>query len=140
VQSRSFRWLWRTLTVLIKEKIMSKIVAITIEDKGGLNTKMDPRFGRAPYFLVVDFDTNKVIGQYENIYSDSAHGAGTGAAAAMSSNGVHAVISGRFGPKAHSALGQLDIEMLIAPEGITASEALNKMAAGDLKKMELKVY
>ncbi len=53
----------------------------------------------------------------------------------MRSEGVEAVISGRFGPKAFDALRALEIETWVAPPGITAGEALRLFDDGDLERM-----
>ncbi len=119
---------------------MPKIVAITVEKKGGLDVPLDGRFGRAPFFLIVDFNSKEIVGEIKNLSSEAAHGAGTGSAAVMAQNSVDSVISGRYGPKAYQALEQLGIQMWVAPEGISASTALEKLACGDLKQMEVKVY
>jgi predicted Fe-Mo cluster-binding NifX family protein len=99
-------------------------VAITVVDDSGLDAAMDPRFGRAPFFLIVDADTGELEAVVANPAAQAGHGAGTGAAALMSENRVRAVISGRFGPKASDGLRGLGITALIAPEGLTARQAL----------------
>ena len=100
---------------------MSRRVAITVQTDDGLSSLLDPRFGRAPVYLIVDSDSRSVIDVVENQNRDAAHGAGTGAAAAMNTKGVDVVISGRFGPKAFQALDILHIEMWSAPEMSVAS-------------------
>ena len=112
---------------------MSKRVAISVESKIGLQSLLDPRFGRARAFLIVDPDARQIIAELDNDSADVAHGAGTGSAAKMSAHDVEIVISGRFGPKADHALGQLGIEMRIAPPGLTADQALDMLAAGTLQ-------
>jgi predicted Fe-Mo cluster-binding NifX family protein len=112
---------------------MSKRVAMTAESKNGLQSLLDPRFGRAQAFLIIDLDSRGIIAELDNASVDSAHGAGTGAAATMSDHDVNVVISGRFGPKAAQALSQLGIEMRIAPAGVTADRALDMLAAGTLQ-------
>ncbi len=119
---------------------MSKRVAITIDSLDGLNATLDPRFGRAFAFLIVNSESREVIAQIENESAQAAHGAGTGASALMSSNKVDVVISGRFGPKASQALEQFGIEMRVSPEGVTAADALNKLSSGELELMKIKVY
>ena len=81
-----------------------------------------------------------MISEIPNTAAQASHGAGTGAAATMSKSGVEAVISGRFGPKASEALQALSIEMWIAPEGVTASRALELLHSGDLERMEIRRY
>jgi predicted Fe-Mo cluster-binding NifX family protein len=119
---------------------MGSRVAVTVKDTGGTGAEVDPRFGRAHAFLIVERDSGAVVKEIVNDAANAAHGAGTGAAAIMSENGVDAVISGRFGPKACQALGALHVEMWMAPEGVSASRALALLADGELEKMEIKRY
>jgi predicted Fe-Mo cluster-binding NifX family protein len=113
---------------------MSKKIAITLAESGGLDTQMDPRFGRAAAFLIVDADEGTVIAEESNGAVAAAHGAGTAAASTMSRHGVEGVVSGRFGPKAAQALSAMDIAMWTAPSGVTAREALSLYKAGTLRK------
>ena len=119
---------------------MGKLIALTLEHAGDLDAPIDPRFGRAGAFLIVDADTKEIVSTIDNESVEAAHGAGTGAAATMSSNNVDAVISGRFGPKAYDALSRLGIQMWTAPQGLTARQALDKMIAGELTQMQIVKY
>ena len=119
---------------------MGRRIAISVVGPGGLVARLDPRFGRAAAFLMVDLESREILREVENEAAGAAHGAGTGAAATMSKNTVDAVISGRFGPKAYQALEALSIEMWIAPNGITAEQALDSLAAGTLEKMVLQRF
>lgn len=110
-----------------------KKIAITVRTGNDLEAPLDPRFGRAERFLIVDADTKDVLEILENPSIQAAHGAGTGSAALMSKAEVSAVISGRYGPKAHSALSQLGVEMFAAPENATAGQALDAFLAGELE-------
>jgi predicted Fe-Mo cluster-binding NifX family protein len=113
---------------------MSQRVAITVQSRHGLQSSLDPRFGRAPAFLIVDLDSRDIAAELDNESVDLSHGAGTGSAAMMSHYDVKIVISGRFGPKAEQALSQLGIEMRIAPADLTAAQALDMLAAGTLQR------
>ena len=119
---------------------MGKLIALTVQRAGDLDTPIDPRFGRAVAFLIVDVETKEVVSTIENTSVEAAHGAGTGSAATMSGANVDAVISGRFGPKAYEALSRLGIQMWTAPEDLTAREALDKMVAGELTQMQIVKY
>ena len=119
---------------------MSKQIAISVTKSNGSDSLVDQRFGRAFGFLIINADTKEIVTFVKNNSVDAAHGAGTGAAALMAANNVATIISGRFGPKAHQALAQMKIEMMMAKEGTTVTEALDKLESGDLEKMELKVY
>ncbi|MDJ0764015.1 MAG: NifB/NifX family molybdenum-iron cluster-binding protein [Myxococcota bacterium] len=113
---------------------MTQRVAISVESANGLKSILDPRFGRAFSYVIVDINTNTVIAELTNTARQAAHGAGTGVAAMMANNNVNAVISGKFGPKAFQALEQFGIEMWTAPQGITVQEAIAKLTAGSLSR------
>ena len=115
-------------------------VAVTTRKAEGLASPLDPVFGRAAAFLVLDAETRAVVATMDNPLRDSDQGAGTGAAALMNEARVDAVISGQFGPKAYEALHRFDIAMWNAPDGITAEEALDRLLRGELRKMEIKRY
>ena len=119
---------------------MSKCVAISVCRKNGIDSALDHRFGRAPAFVIIDLDSRKVICEFDNESINQVQGAGTGAAARIAKEGVDGVISGRFGPKAYEALKQLGIEMWVAPDTITAAEAITRLESGELEHMEVKVY
>jgi predicted Fe-Mo cluster-binding NifX family protein len=114
-------------------------VTVTAEDRG-LDTPMDPRFGRAARFLVVDPATRSVLETLDNASRDAAHGAGTSAASLMHEQRVDAVISGRFGPKAFEGLRAMGIATWVAPPGLTAAEALDRFGDGGLEQMELREF
>ena len=99
---------------------MGKVAISVVRNGQDLNAVMDDRFGRADAFLVVDGETDEVVGTILNASVKAAHGAGTVASNMMKYAGVEAVISGRFGPKAFDALQALGIKTWIAPPGITA--------------------
>ncbi len=115
-------------------------IAVTVMEPGGTGARIDPRVGRAHAFLIIDPDSGAVVSEIENAAAGAAHGAGTGAAALLSREGVSDVISGRFGPKAYQALEAFGIGMWTAPEGVTAAEALARLAKGELPRMEIKRY
>ena len=119
---------------------MSNTIAITVTETGGLDRAMDSRFGRSPAFLLVDAESGDVVAELENDATEHAHGAGTASAATMKEHGVHAVVSGRFGPKAYEALEALGVEMRLAPPGLTAREALARYQAGELVRMRVETF
>ncbi|NHW44216.1 MAG: dinitrogenase iron-molybdenum cofactor biosynthesis protein, partial [Candidatus Verstraetearchaeota archaeon] len=64
-----------------------------------LDSLVDPRFGRCPYFIIVDSETM----QYEAIPNPAvyaASGAGVQAVQLIVSKGVEVVITGNVGPNA----------------------------------------
>lgn len=86
-----------------------KIAITANEDK--LSGMVDQRFGRCPFFLIVNVD-NDIVGTFEAIENTSesqAHGAGINAAELMGEQKVDAIITGELGPNATKVLEQLNI-------------------------------
>ena len=114
---------------------MARIAISIVPNRKDSSDLMDNRFGRAEAFLVMDGVTGEVVETIDNASAGVSHGAGTGAANLLKSAGVGAVVSGRFGPKAHDALKALGIEAWVAPPTITAREALRLFEDGALEQM-----
>jgi len=114
---------------------MSRSVAFTVTTRDGLESPLDPRFGRAAGFVVVDFATREVVAELSNRHREQAHGAGTGAAALIGELGVDAIVSGNFGPKAFRALEALNVEMWSTSDRTTVGEALARLHAGELGRV-----
>jgi predicted Fe-Mo cluster-binding NifX family protein len=77
-----------------------------------LHSKVDQRFGRCPYFIVMDLKGDEV-GPFDTIKNEGAeqgHGAGIKAAEQMGELKVEAVITGQLGPNATSVLKELGIK------------------------------
>jgi len=76
-----------------------------------LDSKVDPRFGRAAWFLIVDTDTRQLIEAIDNTAGkEAAHGAGISAAAQVADKGVEALLTGRVGPKALPVLEKAGVK------------------------------
>lgn len=90
-------------------------IAITSESKT-LSSKVDDRFGRAPYFIIVDTDTlgYKVL---DNIAASQTSGAGTKAAEILINEGVEALISSNLGSNAREVLKAANIPVYKAVAG-----------------------
>jgi len=97
----------------------------------GLDAQFNERFGRCSWFVFSDNETGEVA-SFPNPASNSSGGAGTQASQFIVGQGVHAVISGRIGPKAYRALKSAGIDMYCA-SGNLVSEVLGKYAAGLLE-------
>lgn len=94
---------------------------------------LDPRFGRAEAFLVLD-EAGNILDRFVNPHRTADHGAGPAVAAWMRDLGVESVVSGEFGPKALSALEAMGITPWLAPSNLRASEAHARLAAGTLER------
>jgi len=97
-----------------------------------LDSPVDPRFGRAPYFLLIDTETDAVT-VYDNHQNLSAvQGAGIQAAQLVSEAGAQAVLTGHVGPKAFATLQAGQIAIYAGVAG-TVRQALEKWRAGQLQ-------
>jgi predicted Fe-Mo cluster-binding NifX family protein len=97
-------------------------------DGPNLDAKVDPRFGRCSYFVLVDTDTldSRVL---ENASAASAQGAGIGTAQMVAGEGVGVVLTGNCGPNAYQALEAAGIKVVTGVAG-TVREAVEAYKAG----------
>lgn len=109
-------------------------VAISVTTTEGLDPAMDPRFGRAGGFILMQ--DGQIILRQANPHKDAGHGAGPAAAGWLREIGADEVISGEFGPKALTALLALGITPWVAPPDIAASEAYRLFVEGNLTRKE----
>jgi predicted Fe-Mo cluster-binding NifX family protein len=96
---------------------------------------MDPRFGRCQYFIVLD---NEDIQNFKAINNDAAMsggGAGIKAAQTVINEGVEAVVSGNFGPKAFDALSAADVKLYTA-DAATVKEAVDALGSGKARLLD----
>jgi len=108
-------------------------IAISAESSDS-QSRVDPRFGRAPWFVVYDTEEG-LVESIDNVKSTAAmQGAGVQTASRLSSLGIGAVIAGHYGPKAHSALAAAGIEAY-SGEGLSVSEAFEAFKKGSLPEM-----
>ncbi len=103
---------------------------------GNLSDMMDPRFGRAKYFVVIDTDTGQteVCNNEQNL--NAAQGAGIQAAESVVRFGSKAVITGNVGPKAFRVLVMAGIAVHLC-EVCSIAEALRKFKTGELKAIDI---
>jgi predicted Fe-Mo cluster-binding NifX family protein len=114
----------------LQSRIMSKI-AVSSEGPS-LDDQVDPRFGRAAGFVVVDLETmdNRYI---ENGRSQVlAQGAGIQAAELIARAGVSCLLTGYVGPKAFKALSIAGIKVGQNLGGLTVRQALERFKSGQV--------
>ncbi|MDD5483280.1 MAG: NifB/NifX family molybdenum-iron cluster-binding protein [Kiritimatiellae bacterium] len=99
-----------------------------------MTDEVDPRFGRAKFFIIVDTDTNEVSAHDNSQNLNAAQGAGIQAAQGVVRLGAEAVISGNVGPNAFQTLNAAGVKMYLCPQA-TVEEAVNKFKAGELKEV-----
>lgn len=100
----------------------------------GMNARVDERFGRAPFFVIVDSETL----QHETVANpamDAEQGAGIAAAQGVAKHGVNAVLTGFVGPKAYAALQAAGIAIYDGiSAGMDVKTALKNYSDGLLRR------
>lgn len=106
-------------------------IAVTSTGKD-LESNMDPRFGRAEYFVIVDPETMKyeVVENAQNL--SLAQGAGIQAGKTIADHGVDTLITGNCGPKAFMVLQNAGVKIIIGASG-KISDVISQYKKGELK-------
>lgn len=100
-----------------------------------LDSPVDPRFGRARYFLFLDTESGDEAA-HDNAQNLSApQGAGIQAAQTVARLGAQAVLTGHVGPKAFSTLKAAGVSVVTGAGG-TVREAVQQYQAGKLQAVE----
>ncbi len=97
-----------------------------------LNSQVDPRFGRAKNFIVVDTDTEEFSVHDNTQNLNAAQGAGIQAARTVVDLGVQVVLTGNVGPKAFTTLQAGNVKVYPGAAG-TVKDAVEKFKAGQLQ-------
>ena len=116
----------------IKEVVVKVVVTST-----GTNTdsRVEPRFGRAPYFLLVDTESGEATALNNAGGVEAVQGAGVQAAEAVSRSGAECLVTGHCGPKAYRALAAAGIAVYTGASG-TISEAVEQLRTGTLERAD----
>ena len=109
-------------------------VAVTSQGPD-LDSPVDPRFGRAKYFIVVDTDSGEFSAHDNTQNVNAAQGAGIQAGRTVVDLGVEAVITDNVGPKAFATLQAANVKVHQGASG-TVKEAIEKFKAGQLQGAE----
>ena len=104
-------------------------IAVTSTGKT-LDSQVDPRFGRACCFIVIDTETMD-FSAIENESAAAAGGAGISSAKTVIDAGAEAVITGNCGPNAHRTLTAAGIKLYVGVTG-TVAEAVELFKDGKL--------
>ena len=109
-------------------------IAITSEGKD-LDSKVDPRFGRAAYFIIVDPET-MAFEVVENSQSlDLPQGAGIQAGKTVVDQKVDVLLTGNCGPKAFKVLQSAGVKIMTGVSG-QIKDALMQFKNNELKEAE----
>ena len=97
-----------------------------------LDSLVDPRFGRCPYFIVIDTE-NLNFESVPNQSLTQAHGAGIAAAQLVAKLGAETVLTGQVGPNAHMALSHTGITVVTGASG-TVEKTVESYLKGQLSQ------
>jgi predicted Fe-Mo cluster-binding NifX family protein len=100
-----------------------------------LTCTLDPRFGRARYFIAVDTETGAFEAHDNRQNLQAAQGAGIQAAQSVVDMGAEAVVTGNVGPKAFRVLDAAGIAVYLCGEA-SVEEALERFRKGELKAVD----
>jgi predicted Fe-Mo cluster-binding NifX family protein len=98
----------------IKNLKRNNNMKIAISSTGkDLESEVDIRFGRCPYFLIAEIENKEIknVKVIENTASTQMGGAGISAAEIVANEKVEAIITTNLGPRAFSVFRQLEIEI-----------------------------
>jgi len=106
-------------------------IAVTAQGPD-LDSAVDPRFGRAKYFLVVETDSGEATAHSNEQNLNALQGAGVQAGRTVTGLGVSAVVTGNVGPKAFTTLRAGNVAVYTGAGG-SVREAVEQFKAGSLK-------
>ncbi len=99
-----------------------------------LDSQVDPRFGRAACFVIVDTDTSNFTA-VENENAAAASGAGITSAKLVIDAGAQAVLTGNCGPKAQTTLSAAGVKLYTGATG-TVAQAVELFKSGKLTESD----
>ena len=97
-----------------------------------LDDQVEARFGRAPYFLVVDPETWE-LEALENPNIALGGGAGIQSAQLLAEKEVQAILTGNCGPNAFQTFGAAGIQVIVGLSG-PVRQAVEQYQAGTLNE------
>lgn len=95
-----------------------------------LDAIVDPRFGRAPYFVIADTDSMQ-FEAIENSSAGASGGAGISTAQMIADKAVQAVLTGSCGPNAYEVLSATGVQVITGVSG-TVRDAILSFKQGGL--------
>jgi len=98
-----------------------------------LNAAIDPRFGRAAGYILVDSDSG-AFEYLENAAALAGGGAGSRASQTIIDKGAQAVLTGNIGPNAFAVLNAAGIAMYTGVSG-RVQDAVDAFKNGSLQKV-----
>ncbi len=99
-----------------------------------LESAVDPRFGRAKCFIVIDTDSNAYEARDNSVNLNAVQGAGIQAAKNVVDTGAQAIVTGNVGPKAFAVLSAAGVTVYTGASG-TVRDAVDAFKTGALSSV-----
>jgi len=96
-----------------------------------LESNLDPRFGRAAYFIILDAETMDFEAVENSQNLNLPQGAGIQAGKTVADHHVDALITGHCGPKAFKVLQKAGVKVVTGAGGKVA-DAIDQFKKGEL--------
>ena len=96
-----------------------------------LDSNLDPRFGRAAYFIILDAETMEFEAVENSQNINLSQGAGIQAGKTIADRHVNALITGHCGPKAFKVLQSAGIKIVTGAGG-KVSNAVDQFLNGEI--------
>ena len=106
-------------------------VAVTSKGKE-LTSEIDPRFGRAPFIIIVDTETMSFEALDNSTNVNAFKGAGIQAATMVADKGAEVLLTGYCGPNAFKTVAAAGLKVVNDISG-TVEEVIAKFKEGGLK-------
>ena len=97
-----------------------------------LDSNLDPRFGRAAYFIILDAETMAFEAVENSQNLNLPQGAGIQAGKAIADHHVDALITGHCGPKAFKVLQNAGVKIMTGAGG-KVTDAIDQFKKGKLE-------
>lgn len=107
-------------------------IAVSSQGKD-LQSPLDPRFGRARYFILLDTETGAFSVLDNRVNLEAAQGAGIQAAKKIIDSGAVALVTGHVGPKAFDDLKAGAVKIYTAGSG-NVGDLIEQCQAGLLEQ------
>lgn len=107
--------------------MVKKIIAIPTFGEGGLQSQINPRFGRCESFTFVNVENNEIksVNVISNAAAGTMGGAGIQAAQIIGNNDATDIIVGMLGPNAFQALSSINLKIFtVGQQSISVNEAV----------------
>ena len=115
--------------IILRKEHNTMKIAVSSEGPG-LDSLVDPRFGRAAGFVLIDSETQHITYLDNGSSQVLAQGAGIETAQRVADAGADVVLSGYVGPKAFEALKAAGIRICQNLDGRTVGEAMEQFRNG----------